>query len=69
MTSINKLNVTSKEYRVDSKVAIVTGAEWGTGKVIALTLAEAGAGLTVVDLATKQIEQIKDERGVVLLRA
>ena len=36
-----------KEYNVEGRVAIVTGAGRGIGKAIALVLAEAGANITV----------------------
>lgn len=50
-----------KEYRVDGKVAIITGAGQGIGKAIALTLAEAGADIVGVDCNAEQIEQtVKD---------
>ena len=51
----------TEEYRVDGKVAIVTGAGRGIGKVIALTLAEAGADITVVARTREQIEQTAEE--------
>ena len=47
----------NEEYRVDGKVAIVTGAGRGIGKAIALILAEAGADITVVARTKEQIEQ------------
>lgn len=47
----------NEEYRVDGKVAIVTGAGRGIGKAIALILAEAGADTTVVARTREQIEQ------------
>ncbi len=47
----------NEEYRVDGKVAIVTGAGRGIGKAIALILAEAGADVTVVARTKEQIEQ------------
>lgn len=50
-----------KEFSVEGKVAIVTGAGRGIGKAIALTLAEAGADITVVARTAKQIEQTADE--------
>lgn len=50
-----------KEYSVEGKVAIVTGAGRGIGKAIALTLAEAGADITVVARTANQIEQTAEE--------
>ncbi len=47
--------------RVNGKVAIVTGAGRGIGKAISLTLAEAGADITIADLAPKQIEQTAED--------
>lgn len=47
----------NEEYRVDGKVAIVTGAGRGIGKAIALILAEAGADVTVVARTKEQIEE------------
>jgi NAD(P)-dependent dehydrogenase (short-subunit alcohol dehydrogenase family) len=51
----------TENYRVDGKVAIVTGAGRGMGKAIALTLAEAGADVVVVARTAKQIEQTAEE--------
>ena len=45
-----------KEYNLAGKVAIVTGAGRGIGKGIALTLAEAGADVTVAARTMEQIE-------------
>ena len=39
-----------KEFDVEGKTAIVTGAARGLGKAIALTLAEAGADVVVADI-------------------
>jgi len=49
------------DYRVDGKVAIVTGAGRGIGKAIALVLAEAGADITVVARTREQVEQTAEE--------
>ena len=49
------------KYRVDGKVAIVTGSGRGIGKSIALILAEAGADIAVVARTKEQIEQTAQE--------
>jgi NAD(P)-dependent dehydrogenase (short-subunit alcohol dehydrogenase family) len=50
-----------EEYSLKGKVAIVTGAGRGIGKAIALTLAEAGADITVAARTTEQIERTAEE--------
>ena len=50
-------------YRVDGKVAIVTGAGRGMGRAVALTLAEAGADVAVVARTKEQINETAEEIG------
>ena len=50
-----------EKFEVKDKVSIVTGAGRGIGKAIALTLAEAGADVTVVSRTTSEIEQTAQE--------
>lgn len=49
------------KYSVDGKVAIVTGSGRGIGKAIALTLAEAGADITLVARTKEQIDATAEE--------
>jgi NAD(P)-dependent dehydrogenase (short-subunit alcohol dehydrogenase family) len=53
--------MSTEEHRIDGKVAIVTGAGRGIGKAVALTLAEAGADVTVIARTKEQIEQTAGE--------
>lgn len=46
-----------QEYGLEGKVAIVTGAAQGIGRGISLTVAEAGADIVAVDIATREMEQ------------
>ncbi len=50
-----------EEYSLNGKVAIVTGAGRGIGKAIALTLAEAGADITVAARTVEQIGRTAEE--------
>ena len=49
--------------RLDSKVAIVTGAASGIGKEIALLFAREGARVTIADLNQKGADAVADELG------
>ena len=49
------------EFRLEDKVAIVTGAGRGIGKCIALTFAESGADVVVAARTVEQIEQTATE--------
>jgi len=48
-------------FRLDDKVAIVTGAGRGLGKAMAIALAEAGAHVVVTARSTDQIEKTAEE--------
>jgi len=50
-----------KEFNLEGKVAIVTGAGRGIGKGIALTLGEAGADIVAVARRENEIAQTADE--------
>jgi len=46
-----------KEYNLDGKVAIVSGAGRGLGRAIALALAEAGADIVVTSRTSSELEE------------
>ena len=50
-------------FEVDGKVALVTGANRGLGRGIALTLAQAGADLVLADCSDDQLDELSREIG------
>ena len=49
------------DFNLEGKTALVTGASSGTGKEIALVLAEAGADVAIAARRLDRIEQTADE--------
>ncbi len=50
-----------KDFDIEGKIAVVTGAGRGIGKAIALTLAEAGADVVLVARTREQLEETAEE--------
>jgi len=51
-------NITFPNFRVDNKVALITGGGQGIGKACALALANAGANIVIIDRDFKEQEKI-----------
>ncbi len=49
-----------KEYSLDSKVAVVTGAGRGLGRAIAVTLAEAGSDIVAASRTRRELEETSE---------
>jgi NAD(P)-dependent dehydrogenase (short-subunit alcohol dehydrogenase family) len=55
------MNPPTPGFRLDGKVAMVTGGARGLGRVCALALADAGADVAVIDLEAAQAEPVAAE--------
>jgi len=55
------MNSTAKGFRLDGKVALVTGAERGSGRAIAIAMAVAGAQLILVSRTKSDLVEVARE--------
>ena len=50
-----------KKFRLDNKIAIITGASKGIGKAIARALGEQGARVVVSSRKQEAVDEVADE--------
>ncbi|MCX6089521.1 MAG: glucose 1-dehydrogenase [Candidatus Atribacteria bacterium] len=55
------MNVTEKYFDLSGKVAMVTGASKGLGRVFARTLAEGGASLIIIGRDQERLQKVSEE--------